>query len=458
MGEKLDKKVRFTVKKALVALNEEDPDYKVEYATIVVTDKEGKFFKVHPITEFIKTCYAKSDFNYGTQVAAASHIVRFLNWLLVEKKDIYKIFHFEEITLQHGVDFLTHLKTTKYRDRARSKLTLEKYDMYITHFYSWLVSKKIIKGRTAEVVEERTYKAKNNQIVTKSIFVGNGFSLPSTSIGRDELTLEEFPHPRLITMFFETADDIAPDIVLGIYLQIFGGLRRGEVVNVIRRNLTLKGPKGIKGVTVKIGYKPHLWRRLKDPKKCNVKRDAQIFPVQPIQIISSLWKPIYEQHMKHLEKYSKVNKVGALFVDKDGNPMSGAVYENRFKKVKEAFLKRVKDDKYMKSYYAHLVGKSWCTHIGRRIYTNLMAKIVKSPSELAILRADKNLETALIYLSKQAVRREIQDGLQAMYESALEEGRSFEEDFVGGITDTINNSELLLTLQHKIHQQEEKRG
>ncbi|WP_144491962.1 MULTISPECIES: hypothetical protein [Bacillus cereus group] len=162
--------------------------------------------------------------------------------------------------------------------------------------------------------------------------------------------------------------------------------------------------------------------------------------------------------MKHLGKYSKVNKVGALFVDKYGNPMSGAVYENRFKKVKEAFLKRVKDDKYMKSYYAHLVEKSWCTHIGRRIYTNLMAKIVKSPSELAILRADKNLDTALIYLSKQAVRRDIQDGLQAMYESALEEGRSFEEDFVGGITDTINNSELLLTLQHKIHQQEEKRG
>jgi len=65
-----------------------------------------------------------------------------------------------------------------------------------------------------------------------------------------------------------------------------------------------------------------------------------------------------------------------------------------------------------------------------------MAAIVKSPSELAILRGDKTLETALIYMSKQAVGKEIQDGLQDMYERKIQENKSFSE----GEVDKINDS------------------
>jgi hypothetical protein len=95
--------------------------------------------------------------------------------------------------------------------------------------------------------------------------------------------------------------------------------------------------------------------------------------------------------------------------------MSGAVYEKRFDKVKKAFLKEMERIKSPHSHY--LKRYAWGTHIGRGIYTNLMASLVKSPAELAILRGDRSLTAALEYMSMRQVKDEVQKGLDEMYNS-----------------------------------------
>jgi len=416
-------------------------DYELVYVSIVVEDTKTGVFRTHPLTHFILENYTKYEDNYNTQKAAASYICRFCNWVFIENQNTYKLISLEELSVDHSLEYLNYLKTNKYykgkKDsvgRYRDTETLEKYDLYITAFYSFLNKQKILKGFTANLVDEHTYTNHKGNEVTSSIHIGNGFSLPRRSSVGNEFKLETFPDNKLIVMFLESADAVAEDIAFGIYLQIFGGLRRGEVINASISDLKEIGPNGRDGLRLRIKYRPEYWTRLKDISKCKVKRDTNVFPVQPIQIIPSIAVPLLKSHKKYLDKHQKVNKQDALFIDCYGNPMSGSAYEDRFTKVKEHFLERVKDQ--LPGYYHTLTFSPWNTHIGRRIYTNLMAAIVKSPSELAILRGDKTLETALIYMSKQAVGKEIQDGLQDMYERKIQENKSFSE----GEVDKINDS------------------
>ena len=421
--------IKFSVKKASVDL---DLDYKIEYATIVVEDTKTNFFKLHPATNFIKHRYGKTDHNYNTQKRAADVIVQFLNWLIIDNYEVYKINSLKELTLSHGIDFLTHIKTTTYtkkkgeKGRYRSRGTLEHADLYLKYFFKFLKDKKIIQGRLAVIIDENTYNNKNSRETIGSLFIGNGFSLPAKNVTRYELRLEHFPHNRLITLLLEVADLVAPEIAFGIYLQIFGGLRRGEVVNVLRSDLREIGPNGEFGLSVRIGYKPHLWERLNDISSCSVKRDTKIFPIQPIQVIPGTSTTLLKNLKKRLGNLQKINKHNALFIDNDGNPMSGDTYDSRFNKVKKEFLNTVKN--HMPAYYSLLSSNSWGTHIGRRIYTNTMAKVVKSPAELALLRGDKNLETALVYMSKEAILVEIQDGLQEMYKESIHTNNNLDEE------------------------------
>ena len=429
--------VRFAVKKALVQLGE---GYKLEYATIIIQKNDGlrkkgeKQFIVHPVTDFIRQRYSKYDYNYNTQKTAAIWIVQFLNWLLIDNYEKYKICSFKELEIYHGVDFLNYLKMTpieagkKNGGKLRGRSTLDKAHLYISEFYEFLSGKKVLNEHTREQVQDK-----------KDLFIGMGFSFPGKSLERHELKLEHFPHNRLVTLFLETAQAVAPDIAFGVYLQIFGGLRRGEVVNVLRKDLKLSGSYGSEGISVKIGYKPELWTRLKDVSKCKVKRDTSIFPVQFIQIIPPIVEPLVEELFDRLERRKKINYANALFIDEQGNPMSGAVYEERFLAIKNVFLDRVKNEYPV--YYNLLKEKPWSTHIGRGIYTNLIARLVKSPAELALLRADKTLEAALVYLSKQAIRKEIQEGLQSMYDDCYHERKLEVNNF--DIGNMVNLSQSL---------------
>ncbi|MFZ7934006.1 hypothetical protein ACO1D2_18025 [Bacillus thuringiensis] len=434
-----NRNIKFSVKKACVDIGN---DYQVEYATIVVEDTKTKFFRVHPTTNFIKQRYGKTDHNFNSQKRAADVIVQFLNWLLIEKYSTYQISSLKQLTLSHGVNFLNYLKTTKYKKKKdrnsvyRSRGTLEHADLYLRYFFKFLKDQHILQGALADVIEKHTYKANNKEIIS-SIFIGNGFSLPAKNVTRHEFKLEHFPHPQLITLLLEVSDLVAPEISFGIYLQIFGGLRRGEVVNVLRSDLREIGPNGEHGLSVRIGYKPYIWERLNDISSCSVKRDTKLFPIQPIQVIPTISVPILKSLKIRLETLQKSNRHNALFVDNNGNPMSGDTYDARFNKVKRKFLMTVK--KKMPAYFSLLSSNTWGTHIGRRIYTNLMAKIVKSPAELAILRGDKSLESALVYMSKEAIREEIQEGLQQMYQENMNTNDNLDEEAIS-LAQQYNNN------------------
>lgn len=388
-----NKHYKFVVRKATVTKRQDIE----ELATIALLDIRNGFCLPHPITDFIKSVYADGN-NYNTQKAPAEEIKRFLNWLLIENYEIYQLYNLEELGFHHGVDYLNHLKNVRKLQRA----TVKTANRYLTAFYDFLHKRKIL----PEHMNLKSIDDRSGKRILISPFLEHGATLPPKRLKEDKIV--EFPDQRLITYFLEVAEQVAPDIAFGIYLQMFGGLRKGEVVNLTLSSLRPQGPFARQGLTVVIQYRPELFIHLKDTSKMQVKNER----VQPIQIVDYLPR-LYEKATLRLQEFHETNPHYALFVDNDGKPMSGAVYENRFSKVKKHFFKELA--KINSPHLAYLKSVSWETHIGRGIYTNLMAPIVSSAHELAVLRGDKSLESALSYMSKLRIKKEVQQGLEDMF-------------------------------------------
>lgn len=393
----MNDKYFFSVKKAYVKKPNGNDE---ELATIVVVDKSDGFFIPHPVTDFIKIMYA-SDCNYNTQKTAAETIKKFLNWLIIDNFNIYKLKSFEHLQIKHGVDYLNYLKDVK----GLSRNSIKSADRYLVNFYQFLSKRKILE---LDILDDINFNIVNNKKTYKSPFIGNGVTLPTRKFKEEKITM--FPDKKLITLFIDVALEVAPEIALGIYMQMFGGLRRGEIVNLTLSDLKMKGPYASEGLIVEIKDRPYLFSHLRDTSKEQVK-NPRVQPIQFTNYLPHLCKEMMDRYQLSMSK----NEANAIFLDNNHKPMSGAVYEKRFSKVKKAFLKEL--EKMNSPHFYYLKRHSWGTHIGRGIYTNLMASIVKSPSELAILRGDKSLTASLEYMSMRQVKNEVQDGLNEMFEN-----------------------------------------
>ncbi|BCG60378.1 hypothetical protein PUR_38030 [Paenibacillus sp. URB8-2] len=322
----------------------------VSYMSIALQDKRNQFLVTHPVTDFIRSRYAGLN-NNNTQKAPAEAIKRFLNWLLIEQCEKYQLQSFEDIGVNHGRDYIEYLGT----ERNNKRSTVMAADRYLTEFYYFLYKKKV------KHLEIRLRRNMAGNDVPVSPFIEAEVSFPEED--KAEITkITDFPDLKLIPLFIDTAMEVASDIAFGIYVQFFGGLRKGEVVNLNRASIIAKGDYGSKGLKLIVKDKPELFDRLSDLSKNRVKSPR----TQPVQVISTL-PIIYKQLLSRLEQNKSDNLGQPIFLDENNNAMSGAVYEKRFKRVKDAFIKKLVK---MKSPHLPIIQKySWSTHIGRGIYT-----------------------------------------------------------------------------------------
>lgn len=411
-----NKGLKFAVVKANTEIRE---GYIIEYATIVLKEEGSHFFKPHPVTDFIRTNYAKKDNNYNTQKAASESIKRFLNWLLIENYETYKLSSFNQLRIYHIVDYLDYKKTTKYIKqknlggenvgRFRSSETLKKDAEYLFNFCLYLAKKNILPS----FVGDRFIQYQKSSFSNISIFVENGFSFPGDEVRNKSIKITAFPDDKLITLLLKVAlEGDLQMIALAVYFEIFGGLRAGEVINISRSDLNLKGQFGTRGCTLSFSRKQHFWLRLRNTERTYLKSDIDQYPTQELEV-TALFPIIVKNHLSLLNEVGEKNKHNALFLDENNNPMSGDVYRKRFKRLKELFLKRLAKEK--NPHYSFLSSYDWDTHIGRGIYTNLVARKAKSPEQLALWRRDKGTAVALKYLSKFKMLKEKEEGLEELY-------------------------------------------
>ncbi|MBU8792303.1 hypothetical protein KM885_16250 [Oceanobacillus caeni] len=313
---------------------------------------------------------------YNTQRRHCSNVVKFLNWIL-ENRRKYKISNLSDLKLEHGTYFLnSFIGTTVSRE------TVQRYERTLKYFYLWLSKKNVLKHISP------------NSFVKKEGLFGTYLESPFKNVRYPNYKPKSNGHLiplRYIPLFLEIAIIEASPIALGIYLQIFGGLRTSEVVNIKRTQMLRRVNSGDFLVKLK---NQNFRTDIKNASGGNYvkkKRDQMIFQIHD-------WGNILFRD--HCSLYKPKDGSGALFVNQSGKAMTYASYYQHFNKVKKAFISFLKkygkpQDKLVANSLERL---SWNAHIGRGTFTNLLADEVTNPYDLAFLRGDASLLSSLDYM------------------------------------------------------------
>ncbi|NOU86746.1 hypothetical protein GC102_13310 [Paenibacillus sp. LMG 31460] len=354
-----------------------DRNSKRQLAMICVYDVTNKTDVIHPLTDFI---YSKWRYNsYNTQRKHTVNVVAFLNHLLEDRNDRH-INSLVDLEIAHGERYLNDLNM-----RGNARESIKGVERTLSAFYRYLNKHESLPKVSSSEFE--TYLNEYGKVVHISPFRNVIFpSKINTSIEHN------FPS-RYLPLLFETAIILAKPIVLGLYFQIFGGLRVGEVVNVIRAGVRHR----VDGDVVLLSIQEKQLRTdIKDLDGANyVKKSRK----QQVYIKKDWFESIYGDH---LELYKCVDGSGALFVNRDGRALSAKSYRQYFDKVKKEFINLLKQSPNIhdKLLAYHLNVSKWSTHIGRGIFSNMLAENASNPYDISVPRGDDSLLSALSYLKK----------------------------------------------------------
>jgi len=322
----------------------------------------------------------------------ASLLVRFLNYIFIEAE--CPIESIQELTWQQGVEFLSKLSS-----QPNGKL---QYAEYLSKFYVFC------KQHNMAEIPDYNFEKRTDSAYQKyqgNIFKGQYEVKPRKSVDAiHEIDIAYLP------MFFDTAKDVAHDIYLGLFFQFAGGLRASEIVSVEYSSIRFIKDSGTFALSLKLEDKdlrPDLSSAFISKVKRN--RTQVVLP-----IFGDRLEQAYETHKKLYGKES----TSAVFVDKNGNPMTVNTYWKRFNRVKKEFIKRLYECPNMESqmYAVFLESYRWSTHIGRGTYSNIVAQNANNIGEIAVMRGDSSLSSSLPYLNdNRSVEKKVQHTFDNFY-------------------------------------------
>lgn len=374
-----------------------------QHVILLIENIETGVVMPHPLTEFLMQ-YRDLELSSITQKVYV--IEQFLNFL-ISNLDIYNLKKLSDITLQHGEDFLNEIADGKLgSEKAIQKDTVKASENVLKYFYKFLIEKEILSSVSYNDISRYIYTGDNGQERMRSPFSVRYPSKRRTS------KLTTLPLS-LILPFIDLARIETPDIAFGIYLEIFGGLRISEIINISRNGIELIGRQALNGINVDLIERNYNNRLKNKNGKGGVKRSRN-------QYILPIMDYLCELYENHLELIKDKNNTDAMFINRDGNPMSEKNYRDRFDKLKKIFIQRLTDldEPYFKSYAITLNSKKWSSHICRGVFSQLISDYCKNPTEVAVLRGDKSYESVFRYLQGSfQVQSSINEALQQSYEN-----------------------------------------
>lgn len=357
---------------------------------IAIKDIEKDTYIIHHLSNFIIDKWGYKSFN--TQKKHSTNIVKFLNYLISHYPSL-KIKNLNELTVKHGSIYLSWLGTN-----GVSQETVKDAERTLVHFYIWGVNKALLSK--VSLPDFKQTKTDHNTFNSPFKVV-----YPQKKIKEIEHILPfEF-----IPLFLEIASTHTPRIALGIYFQIFGGLRISEVVNLKRTQVVKAIAKKefilkVENQNFRTDLKEHV----------SVKKTRS----QVVLDINGWGAALMRQHLNLYS--SKITN--ALFLNTSEQPMSGRSYRQYFEKCKKQLIFTLEESNNIdhRLLAQHLKSIKWSTHIGRGTFTNLIANEAENPYEIAHLRGDSSLESALSYMvSTPRIHKKIENKLDVMHENYI---------------------------------------
>ena len=299
-----------------------------KYPCIVLYEKETNIPILYTgLERYICNLVDSSLLKNNTLAVRGYAICHCLNYILYETN----INSLHECSINTIREILKFIKT-KEDGSEYKKDTWSKYRNYILEFfcmyYKHNKDKLPFQYNGEELEKQSIFDVYQNK---SRLYVNTFFHLspPKTTQRKNRILVDGY-----LDLLLDTAKKYDPEIVLGIALAAYAGLRVGEVVNVscgrikIIRKYFAKISKIEIDITDTAPYFKN-WNKKTNPgsiKKYRIQRVYNSF----VSKISDM----YEYHLALLEsKGFDTAKDAPLFVNKQGKPMSVQTYSDRLKKL-----------------------------------------------------------------------------------------------------------------------------
>lgn len=386
----------------------------------------SSIIKPTPLTNFIKLYYRrKNSGSLSGQSNAAHEICKFLNFCLAMKDKGLKDFQSLEqrgifgLTLTHASLYITELSIRSRSGELNGKYVY-KIVRYLNKFYAWLneegmLDTKIKVHYTTKYISSGEGNGHYREVeILKDMFDDNelGTIYPPKKTKKSD-RLSDFGKDRaeLVKKFLQVAQYEAEDIFLGVCFQFFGGLRRGEVVN-LDINSIKQNPDGY---YLDVDDR----RKILFPNKKSTKSEQVKNPRYQSLFWNSLLKFALKEHMERLNAMKKMGIIKndkALFVSyKTGEPITGSTYWRQFRDVKKAFIAQLSKEGKL-STVQRLSDVPWSSHLPRGVFTHFCFDAGMSISEVAIARGDSSLNSMLDYIEERTVNETMAEAVDKLRE------------------------------------------
>lgn len=406
-------------------------------------DEDDPVWIASKFTDYIYTEFDGASLN--TKVKNARSVTAFLNYVIEQAKlgensiyDIIREAGFYGLNNYHLADFLNHLT----RNKLNNKKTWDGKQKELIKFM-WFLNRRGITGDEgkieSKVVEKRCsndWKMSRTNGRVKGVRVWiNPFDdkekyrlhVPLKGENNTLKDLEQDEWEQLM----EYAERYSPRIAFGIAIQCMGGLRQGEVVNITLDDITfIKGDNDNSlndKIKIEVREHPELWEG-----RNIAARMSQVKPnkttIAYVHNFNGRLREMYDNHMKLRSELANEfsTKVGALFINSHGYPMSGNSYGSYYTKVRDGYIRELY---YVKPARAkELEDKRWASHIGRHVFTNYLLKNhmvddasgVPNPHLLKTARRDESDESASTYIDEKTVVAGVNKALGLMSKAAID--------------------------------------
>lgn len=318
---------------------------------------------------------------YQTLRKKSHHLCIFLNYLL-HHTDCHKI---SDITLDDLRDFLLFFKTT---EESRSP---DDWHRGIADIYDFLIRyqesnpKFIYHFRSSDLVTTHTAR---NPSSKRSIIVKDYHKFSVSAPKKRSKKFRFLPYSYLDLLLFE-ARKYDPDLVLGIALQAYAGLREGEVVNLT--------PDKVKIIYGSFGTIRAIDLDLETPAPFSSESHGKIKKYRIQRVYPDFTDQVFGYYQQHNAGSD------ALFTDKHKKPMSVSTYTSRVKALfYDHFLPTLinicngpENAAYIEAYQKEYPGG----HMFRHWFTMyLLTKTNLTHDEISHWRGDSSLDSMADYV------------------------------------------------------------
>ena len=372
---------------------------------IGLEDRETKEVFPHPISHFLYKKYHRNSGSVNTELTVAQIIVPFLNFVLdkvnQEALNYTAIKGLVDLQECHANAYLQYCVDEK----SNKNSTLEMKENFLSKFYKYLWDEKVLKHKPRfKLVSVRTGKEIRKVYKIDFTYKKTDETLLREKIKRKDLVPQNhesnenriFIRLQYIREILYVAKHEVPDIAFGVALQIFGGLRKGEVVNLTRTALKSQNGQdyGVEGLVILVRDRQlDLFNRFEDVSTMQVKN-----PRDQSCLIDPILNYLYKNHMEVvLKKVKGPKQPNALFYNTEGNSMSADTYDKRFLKLKNAYLGMLLGTEGRYQDYLDFSQTKWRSHIGRGVFTNMCLDAGFNEKQTAVLRGDRSTQSMESY-------------------------------------------------------------